>query len=105
VVRRGDIFWFEHPDAGRHPALVLTRQNAIAVLTSVIVAYVTRTTRGIPTEVALDVGDGMPAACAVSLDNLATVPVSQLTEKITSLDGARMHQVCQALAAATGCRP
>jgi mRNA interferase MazF len=102
-VRRGDIRWFEHADAGRHPVLVLTRQAAIPVLSSVTVAMVTSTVRDIPTEVRLDAVDGMPRDCAVSLDNLATVPVSLLTAHITTLTGDRMAQVCLALARATGC--
>jgi mRNA interferase MazF len=102
-VHRGEIRWFEYPESGRHPVLVLTRQAAIPVLTSVTVALVTRTVRGIPTEVPLDRRDGMPQECAVSLDNLTTVPVSLLTDRITTLAGGRMAQVCLALARATGC--
>jgi mRNA interferase MazF len=102
-VRRGDVRWFEHPDAGRRPVLVLTRQAAIPVLSSVTVAMITTTIRGIPTEVPLDARDGMPRDCAVSLDNLATVPVSLLPDRVTTLSGDRMAQVCLALARATGC--
>ena len=66
-------------------------------------ALVTRTVRGIDTEVELGPEDGMPIACAVSLDNLRTVPQALLTESITRLDAQRMTAVCQALARATGC--
>jgi mRNA interferase MazF len=69
----------------------------------VTVAYLTRTIRGIPTEVCLDRADGMPKECAVSFDNLRTVPKVFLGEPITSLAGKRMHEVCVALAIATGC--
>jgi mRNA interferase MazF len=103
MVSRGDVVWLEHPDAGRRPALVLTREAALTVLSSVVVALVTRTTRGIPTEVPLDASDGMPLPCAVSLDNLATVPAALLVERITRLAGDRMYEVCVALARATGC--
>jgi mRNA interferase MazF len=105
VVSRGDVAWLEHPEAGRRPVLVLTRDAAIPVLRNVTVALLTRTVRGIPTEVELDEGDGMPEPCAVSLDNLSTVPSAMLTERITQLRGERMHQVCIALARATGCAP
>lgn len=73
------------------------------VLDSVLVGLVTRIVRDIPTEVRVDTGDGMPQACAVTLDDLRTVPRSLLTERITSLSGTRMHEVCRALAIATGC--
>lgn len=103
LVNRGEVWWVEHPEAGRRPALVLTRQAAIAVLRSVLVAPATRTVRGIPTEVPLAREDGMPAECALSLDNLATVPKGFLTQRITRLPADRMAQVCEALRIATGC--
>jgi mRNA interferase MazF len=103
VVTRGEVWWLEHPEAGRRPACVVTREAAIPVLDSVTVAPATRTVRGIPTEVALTRDDGMPADCALSLDNLTTVPKALLTERITALADARMDDLCRALRAATGC--
>jgi mRNA interferase MazF len=102
-VNRGEVWWVEHPDAGRRPACILTRQAAIPVLTSVLVAPATRTVRDLPTEVRLGREDGMPGACALSFDNLTTVPKGLLTERITALAGARLEALCGALAAATGC--
>jgi mRNA interferase MazF len=102
-VNRGEVWWVEHPDAGRRPACVVTRQAAIAVLTSVLVAPATRAVRNIPTEVSLTRDDGMPDDCALSFDNVATVPKALLTERITRLPEARMEELCSALRAATGC--
>jgi mRNA-degrading endonuclease toxin of MazEF toxin-antitoxin module len=45
----------------------------------------------------------MPAECVVSLDNIRQVYRSLLDEPMTSLAGKRMHEVCRALAIATGC--
>jgi mRNA interferase MazF len=103
VVSRGEVWWVEHPDAGRRPACVVTREAAIAVLGSVLVAPATRAVRGIPTEVALSTADGMPIDCALSLDNLTTVPKALLTTRITNLDSAKLDELCRALRAATGC--
>jgi mRNA interferase MazF len=103
VVNRGDVWWLEHPEAGRRPACVLTRQAAIPVLTAVLVAPATRTIRNIPTEVPLSRDDGMPDECALSFDNLATVPKALLTERITRIPEERLDELCGALAAATGC--
>jgi mRNA interferase MazF len=72
------------------------------VLHNLTVALVTRTTRNIPTEVGLGERDGMPAECAITLDNVRTVPKRLLTERITTLSGGQMHAVCRALGA-TGC--
>jgi mRNA interferase MazF len=102
-VNRGEVWWVEHPDAGRRPACVLTRQAAIPVLNSVLVAPATRTVRGIPTEVALTHEDGMPGDCALSLDNLTTVPRALLTRRVTTLGDAKLDELRRALRAATGC--
>lgn len=103
MVSRGDICWVEQPSEKVRPALVLTREAAIPVLRQVTVAYLTTQIRGIPTEVRLDAGDGVPRECVISMDNLGTVSRSLLSEPITTLSGPRMHEVCRALAIATGC--
>ena len=103
MVARGDVVWLELEQEGRRPVLVLTRDEALPGLRNVLVALVTRTVRGIPTEVELGPSDGMPVQCAVSVDNLGTVPKALLTEPITRLDPARMRAVCQALRNATDC--
>jgi mRNA interferase MazF len=103
VVSRGEVWWYEDPRAGRRPFLILTRDAAIPVLNQVLAVPATRTVRGIPTEVALGVGDGMPSECALSLDNVTVIRPALCTERITRLDPARMHDVCDALATATGC--
>jgi mRNA interferase MazF len=102
-VNRGEVWWLEHPDAGRRPACIVTRQAAIPVLTSVLVAPATRTIRAIPTEVQLTRSDGMPARCALSFDNLTTVPKALLTKRIMSVPERRLDELCAALRAATGC--
>lgn len=101
--RRGDIWWAEVPEAGRRPVLLLTRDAAIGKLDRLIVAPITRTVRGIPTEVALDEDDGMPKPCAVSLDNVSVIDRWALTEKICSLDVVKMQAVCASLNAAMDC--
>jgi mRNA interferase MazF len=103
VVNRGEVWWIEHPEAGRRPACVVTREAAIPVLGAVTVAPATRTIRGIPTEVHLGREDGMPDDCALSFDNITTVPKALLTERIVALGEPRLAECCQALRAATGC--
>jgi mRNA interferase MazF len=104
VVKRGDICWIDDPDEGRRPALVLTRNEAIPVIRKLTVAYLTTTIREIPTEVRLSQADGLPAECVVNLDHMRQVPRVLLAEPITTLTGERMHEVCRAMAIATGCR-
>ncbi len=101
---RGEVWWVEDPIVGGRPHLVLTRDAAIPVLHDVLVVPATRSLRGIPTEVALDVDDGMPEACVLSLDNATLMPKQYFRERICALRPERMEAVCRALSHATGCR-
>lgn len=103
MVARGEIWWYEHPAAGRRPFLILTRTEAIPVLNQVLGAPATRTIRGIPTEVRLDEADGMPGECVLSLDNVSPIRPALCTERIARLGPAKLAAVCEALRIATGC--
>lgn len=103
MVSRGEIWWYEHPAAGRRPFLVLSRPVAIPMLNQVIAVPATRNVRGIPTEVTLDESDGMPDRCALTLDNLGLIRPSLCTDRVTTLGPAKMAAVCEALHVATGC--
>jgi len=97
-VQRGDIWWGElPPPVGRRPLLLLSRDSAYRIRTSVTVAVITRTIRSIPSEVQLTEQDGMPVQCAVNLDNIITIPKSRLTERITKLSAAKMTDVTKAI--------
>ncbi len=100
---RGEVWWVEDPDVGRRPALILTRDAAIDVLTWVLVAPATRSVRGIPTEVTLDVDDGVPWPCALTLDNIRPVRRALLREHLVTLDSVLMSRVCSALRVAVDC--
>ena len=45
----------------------------------------------------------MPKDCALSFDDLTTVPKALLTERITRLNRAKLGELCAALKVATGC--
>lgn len=88
MVARNDIVWADlGPPAGRRPVCVLTRDAAIAVLTSVTCAPITRTIRGIRSEVELGPSHGLPDRCAISCDNVMTIPLDDLdAEPVGHLD-------------------
>ncbi len=102
-MKRGDIWWAEIPGDKRRPVLVLTRQRFIDRLDAVVVAPVTTTVRAIPTEVRLDVTDGMPRPCAANFDNVFTLRRGFFETFITHLDDATMADVCRACRFAVGC--
>jgi mRNA interferase MazF len=104
VVTRGEVWWVERPGAGRRPHLVLTRDAAIPVLSTVLGVPATRTIRGIPTEVELGPEDGLPERCALTLDNIRVLPKAYFVERICSLGPSKLADVCGALGHATGCR-
>ena len=99
---QGEVWWAEAEDK-RRPVLVVTRSDAIPVLTRLIVAPITRTIRGIPTEISFGPDDGLPAECAASFDNVQPINRRLLTHRIATLDPARRHELCAALAALADC--
>ena len=102
-IARGDVrlYEFAAPDKKR-PALVLTRNSAIAYLSTVTVAPVTSTIRGVPSEVVLNEEDGMKSPCAVNLHNAVTVSQQRLGRRVAQLSSARMNEVCAALRSSVG---
>lgn len=57
---------------------VVTRDAAIEVLTSVTCAPITRTVRGIRSEVEVGDDEGLPETSVINCDSLITVPVRRL---------------------------
>jgi mRNA interferase MazF len=98
---QGEIWWAEAEDK-RRPVLVVTRTEAVAVLTGIVVAPVTRTVRNIPTEVLLGETEGLNVECVASFDNLQRIRRSALVERIGSL-GARNPEICSSLRALADC--
>jgi mRNA interferase MazF len=99
VVARNDICWADlGPPAGRRPVCVLTRDAAIAALTSVTCAPITRTIRGIRSEVELGPEHGLPEACVISCDNIITIPIGDLdAEPVGHLDEVTRARLDRAL--------
>jgi mRNA-degrading endonuclease toxin of MazEF toxin-antitoxin module len=82
---------------------VLTRDEAIDSLNEVFVVLATTNIRGLPTEVELGAADGMPRACVLNTDHVASLPKGYLGDLITTLGSERLAEVCRALDRATGC--
>jgi mRNA interferase MazF len=101
VPEQGEIWWAEAEDK-RRPVLIVTRSQAIPVLKRVVVAPVSRTVRGIPTEIGLGPREGLDTACAASFDNLQPILRSALTERTGTL-GPRRDEICQTLRALADC--
>lgn len=97
-MRRGEVWWAAlPPPLGRRPVVLLSRDAAYRVRTSITVGIVTRTIRGIPVEVPLGTEDGMPDQCVVNLDDIITVPKTRLAERITTLSPQKMSAIARAI--------
>jgi mRNA interferase MazF len=100
--RRGEIWWAEAADK-RRPVLVVTRDEAIPVLTSIVVAPVSRTVRAIPTEIPLGREHGLAVECVASFDAIQPIRRSALTRRIGALLADETDEICRAFAAMSDC--
>lgn len=96
------MYAFSRPDK-RRPVLVLTRPEVIELLHTVMVAPITSTIRGAPSEVVLGIDEGLKRDSAVNLDHVQTVDKARLTQFVGTVGAEKMNDVCRALAVATGC--
>lgn len=102
-MRRGEI-WFAATPGGDRPVLVLTRDPVAERIGSVVVVALTRTRRGLVSELELTAADdAVPNDCVVNFDNIHTLPRERFRRRVVILSPARMAQACRALNAATGC--
>lgn len=102
-MRRGEV-WFAATPGGDRPVLVLTRDPVAERIGAVVVAALTRTERGLVSELPLTPArDGVPTECVVNFDNIHTIGRATFRRHVTTLSDGRMAEVCRTLTAATGC--
>jgi mRNA interferase MazF len=102
-LKRGEV-WFAATPGGDRPVLVLTRDPVADRIGSVVVAALTRTRRGLVSELVLTAREhGVPTDCVVNFDNLHTLPRDVFRRHIATLSPRAMARACAALASAMGC--
>lgn len=102
-MQRGEI-WFAATPGGDRPVLILTRDPIADRIGSLVIAALTRTQRGLVSELVLTpLEDGVPSDCVVNFDNLHTLPRETFRRRVTALSASRMAQACRTLRDATGC--
>ncbi len=103
-LKRGTVWMykFKKPDKLR-PVLILSRQDVIGLIDTIVVAPITSTIYGVPSEVIVGIDQGLKHDSAVNLDHIQTISSCKLVRYIGSLDEATMAEVCLALMIATGC--
>ena len=102
-MQRGEI-WFAATPGGDRPVLVLTRDPVASRIGSIVVAALTRTVRGLVSELSLTAADdGVPSDCIVNFDNIHTIPRAAFRKPIAKLTAPRLAEACQRLRDATDC--
>lgn len=100
---QGEVWWAEAPDTKGRPYLVVTRSEAIPVLRTVVAAPVTRTVRGIPSEIPLGPDEGLAGESVAATDALLAIPKMMLVRRMGALGPARRHELCASLRAMADC--
>ncbi len=82
------------------PVLVLTRELVRPHLSTVTVAPITTTVRGLSTEVPVDGANGLSGPSVVSCDNVTTIPIDALRAQVGVLLDHQERQLSAAIHAA-----
>jgi len=103
-MNQGDVCWYtlRAPDK-RRPVLVLSRQKAIDLLRTVLVAPITSSAHGAPSEIQVGIEEGLKHESVVNLDQVQTVDQKRLHHFVGTVGPEKMNAVCRALMIATGC--
>jgi mRNA interferase MazF len=99
----GQIWWADLSGEKIRPVVVLTRRRVAGRLQRVVVAPVTSTVRGIPSEVALGRTEGVQSGSVANLDNLQLVEVDALLGRMGTVAAARWYEFCAAVAFSMSC--
>lgn len=81
----------------KRPVVIVSRDDVRGRRDSTTVAAITRTVRGLPTEVLLDHRDGLPELCAVNCDDLTSIRKIRLDRRIGRLSGTKIESLDDAL--------
>lgn len=102
-MNRGEVWWAEVAEPiGSRPVIILTRSAVLGSLGSIVVCIVTRTVRGLRSEVRIGRKEGLLVPCVANLDNILTIPKGRLTRRMGALDKARVTELNNALLFALG---
>jgi len=102
LIHRGDIWDADIPGVGVHPVVVITRDTAIPVMSSVVCVLVTSTFHEHVAEIEVGTGEGLDHDCAANCDNLFTLPATLLSRRRGELGPAKLQQLDTALMIALG---
>jgi mRNA interferase MazF len=95
------VWW---ADVGKvRPVVVLTRSRVAPRLSRVLVAPITTTVRGLPTEVPLGADEGVRRGSVANLDHVQLLPVERLLRQAGLVRGDRWAEFCRAMGKVMAC--
>ena len=97
-MKRGEVWWVDLPaPVGLRPAVLVSRNQAYRIRTSITIVPLTRTIRHIPSEVPLGTADGIRKTSVANADDVITVPKVRVREYLTVLSAAKLVDLERAI--------
>jgi mRNA interferase MazF len=91
----GEVWWADIDK--RRPVIVVSRDDPRGARMLATVAAVTRTARGLPSEVELDERDGLPRSWVANCDDLNTIAKVRLVRRVGRLSAVKLLELHEAL--------
>jgi mRNA interferase MazF len=91
----GELWWAAADR--RRPVLIVSRDDTRGARTLATIATITRTARGLASEVELDQNDGLPLPCVANCDDLTTIAKGRLIRRVGRLTGVKLSELDDAL--------
>ena len=102
LIARGDVWDAAIPGVGTHPVVIVTRDTAIPVLSSLVVVLITSSFHLHVAEVELGKAEGLSHESAANCDNLFTLPKAVLTRRRGHLGPTKLVALDRAITIALG---
>ena len=91
----GEIWWAAADK--RRPVLIVSRDDTRGARTLTTVASITRTARGLASEVEIDQREGLPVPCVANCDALTTIAKARLIRRVGRLSEVKLMELDDAL--------
>ncbi len=95
ATEHGEIWWANLRK--RRPVVVISRDDVGGARLRTTVVFVTRTTRGLPSEVQLDQRDGLPHRCVANCDDIVTIAKADLGRRLGRLSEIKLTELSESL--------
>ncbi len=102
LISRGEIWDADIPGVGKHPVVVITRDSALSLVTSVVCVLITSSVHGHVAEVEVGLEEGLSRVSSANCDNIFTLPKTVLTWRRGRLGPSKSVELDRALMVALG---